>query len=140
MDSSSPLHIKQLSPKSILSFSTKHSQNSFSTYFPRKKAHPFVINKSIKKAPISYAPSKNNRTQLRIFLFIMSILSFFFFFFIGKKAVYKLRRARGAQRLHEKETKTSHSPIPQPCQKPHQRIKVINIIQLSPRPQRKQKK
>ena len=63
-----------------------------------------------------------------------------FFFLIGKKAVYKLRRARGAQRLHEKETKTSHSPILQPCQKPHQRIKVINIIQLSPRPQRKQKK
>ena len=62
------------------------------------------------------------------------------FFLIGKKAIYKIRRARGAQRLHEKKTKTSLSPIPHPSQKLHQRIKIINNIHLSPRPQRKQKK
>ena len=64
-----------------------------------------------------YISKGGQLTLIRSTLFI-----YFFFFLICKKAVYILRRAQGAQRVHEKGTKNSLSPIPHPSQKPHQRI------------------
>ena len=64
----------------------------------------------------------------------------FFFFFIGKKQYIDQKKIKGAPKEYTRgiqkgnpTKKPSNSPIPQPCQKIHQRISVINTIQIFPR-------